>query len=205
MPTQKFTNLCEYKKRAILNAMREELLQTSYSNIKVSQIIKRARISRASFYIYFEGKEDILFSLLYQMMRDFAVKLEETFREQGGIFLNSMKKLLSWLLEDDSGMLYGRIYNYVMSEEECKRVFIQVEKQFYREGQQDKSCRSCYEVMDMSQYPKLTEEPLLHAIAMGSLALFKAAILQLEGSMELGLLKKMTEKQLQILDNGIRG
>ena len=53
MPTEKFMNLGDYKKQAILDAMRAEFMTTHYSEIRISSLIKRAGISRASFYLYF--------------------------------------------------------------------------------------------------------------------------------------------------------
>ena len=59
MPTEKFMNLGDYKKQAILDAMRAEFMTTPYSEIRISSLIKRAGISRASFYLYFQSKEDL--------------------------------------------------------------------------------------------------------------------------------------------------
>ena len=49
MPTEKFYNLKEGKKQAILEAAGDELLETPYSLLTVSRIIQKAGISRASF------------------------------------------------------------------------------------------------------------------------------------------------------------
>ena len=47
MPTEKFMNLGDYKKQAILDAMHTEFMTTPYSEIRISSLIKRAGISRA--------------------------------------------------------------------------------------------------------------------------------------------------------------
>ena len=52
MPTEKFMNLGDYKKQAILDAMRAEFMTTPNSKIRISSLIKRAGISRASVYLY---------------------------------------------------------------------------------------------------------------------------------------------------------
>ena len=60
MPTQKFINLTESKKQTILTAMCREFMNIPYSEIRISNLIQKAGISRASFYLYFEIKEDLL-------------------------------------------------------------------------------------------------------------------------------------------------
>ena len=60
MPTQKFINLTESKKQTILTAMCREFMNIPYSEIRISNLIQKAGISRASFYLYFEDKEDLV-------------------------------------------------------------------------------------------------------------------------------------------------
>ena len=49
MPTQKFINLGEGKKEAILTAMCREFMNIPYSEIRISSLIQKAGISRASY------------------------------------------------------------------------------------------------------------------------------------------------------------
>ena len=49
MPTQKFLNLCIYKKQLIVNAMKQEILRVPYSEITVSRVANTAGISRSSY------------------------------------------------------------------------------------------------------------------------------------------------------------
>ena len=60
MPTQKFINLTDSKKKTILTAMCREFMNIPYSEIRISSLIQKAGISRASFYLYFEDKEDLV-------------------------------------------------------------------------------------------------------------------------------------------------
>ena len=52
MPTQKFINLTDSKKKTILTAMCREFMNIPYSEIRISSLIQKAGISRASFYLY---------------------------------------------------------------------------------------------------------------------------------------------------------
>lgn len=59
MPTQTFFNLPEEKKERLLCAIREELFRVPYEEVSINKIVKRADISRGSFYQYFTGKDDL--------------------------------------------------------------------------------------------------------------------------------------------------
>ena len=49
MPTQRFLNLKESKKNAILEAAANEFARVPYSAVSINQIIKEAEISRGKF------------------------------------------------------------------------------------------------------------------------------------------------------------
>ncbi len=102
MPTEKFFNLKEGKRQAILEAAGEELLETPYSLLTVSQIIQRAGISRASFYYYFNDKEDLFQHMVEEMKTRFLKDMEKTLRECRGNFAEGFKKMVSSMLEDEN-------------------------------------------------------------------------------------------------------
>ena len=60
MPTQKFINLTDSKKRRSLTAMCRGIYEYPFIRDRISNLIQKAGISRASFYLYFEDKEDLL-------------------------------------------------------------------------------------------------------------------------------------------------
>ena len=73
MPTQRFLNLKDSKKNAILEAAAHEFARVPYSAVSINQIIKEAEISRGSFYTYFEDKDD----LMRYMLRGFRDTLRK--------------------------------------------------------------------------------------------------------------------------------
>ena len=75
MPTQRFLNLKESKKNAILEAAANEFARVPYSAVSINQIIKEAEISRGSFYTYFEDKDD----LMHYMLRGFRDTLRKKY------------------------------------------------------------------------------------------------------------------------------
>lgn len=59
MPTQTFNNLSEEKRERIVTAAVKEFSTRRFSEAKLSNIIKEAKIPRGSFYQYFEDKMDL--------------------------------------------------------------------------------------------------------------------------------------------------
>ena len=64
MPTNTFFNLPIEKKKNIMNAAKSEFVEYSFYDASINRIIKNAGISRGSFYMYFENKEDLFLYIL---------------------------------------------------------------------------------------------------------------------------------------------
>lgn len=189
MPTQKFLNLNEYKRRVILDSMRDELLHSPYSEIAVSRIVKKANISRASFYLYFQGKEDLLYCMLYQEREDLQRKLMAAFKEEKGSFYNSMRRTFRTCLEDGVGKDYCRIFRRILDDEECKDIALKVESEFYNR---------------LLKSGGLVREQLIFAFDMGLWIIFRAVLMYYEGNSDMQELEEAACKQLIILERGIQ-
>ena len=59
MPSKTFLNLPEEKRQKLLKAATDEFSNTSFFDASINKIINNANISRGSFYMYFEGKEEL--------------------------------------------------------------------------------------------------------------------------------------------------
>ena len=179
-------------------------MKTPYSEIRVSHLIKKANISRASFYLYFEGKDDLFYCMLKREREQMINRVIEAFRKGEGGFLESMKQFAHSVVEDKVGAKYGRLYTQVMESEECGRIASIVEKEFFNSCSWKKSGEDCYRAMDRTRYPKLDEEILTHAISIGVLAIAWASVQNYIGSVDIEKLKQPVLRQLEILDHGIR-
>ena len=115
MPTQKFINLTESKKQTILTAMCREFMNIPYSEIRISNLIQKAGISRASFYLYFEDKEDLLGCIAESWVDVILRKLTEAFRVSDGSYYESMKLWMSQALENDISREVWKVYKRVMA------------------------------------------------------------------------------------------
>ncbi|MDD6401868.1 MAG: TetR/AcrR family transcriptional regulator [Lachnospiraceae bacterium] len=77
MPTERFFNLPDEKRKRIIHAAHEEMGRVLYDQISINKIIQRADIPRGSFYQYFANLDD----LLSYMMEDFQEQLYEIIAE----------------------------------------------------------------------------------------------------------------------------
>ena len=59
MPSKTFLNLPEEKRQKLLKAATDEFSNTCFFDASINKIINNANISRGSFYMYFEGKEEL--------------------------------------------------------------------------------------------------------------------------------------------------
>lgn len=64
MPKSTFFKLTEEKQENLINAAIYEFSRSSFDEVKISNIIKKAKIPRSSFYDYFDDKEDLFLHLL---------------------------------------------------------------------------------------------------------------------------------------------
>ena len=105
-----FYNLSDDKRKRVLQAILEEFADTDSEKISINRIIKRANISRGSFYQYFDDKVDlveVLFLTLVDMnIKDAYRALSES---DGHIFAlyNSFLEILFRLSKDE-------FYNNIM-------------------------------------------------------------------------------------------
>ena len=105
-----FYNLSDDKRKRVLQAILEEFADTDSEKISINRIIKRANISRGSFYQYFDDKVDlveVLFLTLVDMnIKDAYRALSES---DGDIFAlyNSFLEILFRLSKDE-------FYNNIM-------------------------------------------------------------------------------------------
>lgn len=105
MPSQRFCNLSEEKKKNIRDAAIDEFSRAPLESVSINRIISDAGISRGSFYTYFEDKRE----LLEWLFSDIREKQEEFIREsmikaEGDYFKAcemSLEKLVSFFIEND--------------------------------------------------------------------------------------------------------
>ncbi len=204
MPTQKFINLTDSKKKTILTAMCKEFMNIPYSEIRISSLIQKAGISRASFYLYFEDKEDLLNCIADSWVESVLQNLTEAFRQSDGSYYESMKYWMSQAMENDISREVWKVYKRVMEEEDFTKKSKLGALQFKESPGWRQTIEACFGYMDQSKYPGLTPEKLAYAVDMGLLAMVQLSMRYVEHYAPLAELKEAAWHQLTILDKGIR-
>jgi AcrR family transcriptional regulator len=204
MPKQKFFNLRIKKQRRILEAMGEEFLKGSYAQFTVSGFIREAGISRASFYTYFNSKEDALSCMFKTMAMDAEEMLADTIRRGRGRFENGMERLFWFLIKTEVGRKYHLMYRRVLEDEGCRSVSEQIEREYYREENWRRRGRNCLEALDRLRYSHLDETGMACAVDMGITIVHKAVMLHIDRQAGFKELWETVRIQLSILEQGIR-
>jgi len=99
------------------------LLEDDYDNITISDLCRRAGLSRKIFYRLFERKADVLYSLIDHTLILASDYILDESREVGEIhrffaFWRTQKDLLDVLLKhQNSGMLTDRAVRYILKEQ----------------------------------------------------------------------------------------
>ena len=205
MPTQKFINLTDSKKKTILTAMCREFMNIPYSEIRISSLIQKAGISRASFYLYFDDKEDLLNCIAESWVEAILQKLADAFKQSDGSYYESMKFWMSQALENDISREVWKVYKRVMEEEDFTKKSKLGALQIKESPRWRQTIEDCFGYMDQSKYPGLTPEKLAYAVDMGLLAMIQLSMRYVEQYAPLTELKEAAWHQLIILDKGIRG
>jgi AcrR family transcriptional regulator len=95
MPTSRYLNLNETKKKKIESAIIHEMMTHSFEHINISNIVNEASISRGSFYQYFSNKHDFYFYILSSIAQIKGSYFNDHFLEDSNIsFINKIKHML---------------------------------------------------------------------------------------------------------------
>lgn len=203
MPTEKFDHLQEAKKQLIVDAMREEFLVHTYSELRVSSIIKRAGISRASFYLYFEDKDDLFVYMLEESDRRLKTGLKQSLLEEHGVFLNAYERMLDRLLEEDEGLKYQRVVRRAIEDESSQSLALKAERRATGIEPRTAFALECEKLMNRSLYPRLDDATCICAAGMGVTVLVQALTMKACGA-EDAAVRDTVHKQLEILEKGLR-
>ena len=84
MPSERFINLPQDKKKRIIDAALKEFARVPFQEISINRIIQDAEISRGSFYQYFEDKTDLQTYLLSDFEDKISEKMQAYLKEKKG-------------------------------------------------------------------------------------------------------------------------
>lgn len=104
MPTERYLNLPEEKRRLISEAVVSDFQNAHYKDIKVSRIAGQVQLSRGSLYTYFLGKDDMLQFAVSQIWRDYYDFNRKRLARQHGDYWAMQMDGLEYFLQKNGGM-----------------------------------------------------------------------------------------------------
>ena len=89
MPSKTFLNLPKDKQKTLIEAAEREFSRVDFFSSSINQIIQDAGISRGSFYMYFEDKEDLYFYVLEKHVYTLYCRFLKYLDENAGDFIQA--------------------------------------------------------------------------------------------------------------------
>lgn len=93
LPYERWFKLSDIKKDKIIQASMHEFATKTFEEVSINQIIKKADISRGSFYTYFEDKEDLYRYITSDLVDTVIQALYSILNDQGKDVFDTLKLL----------------------------------------------------------------------------------------------------------------
>lgn len=94
VPKSTFFKLTAEKQKNLIDAAMNEFARSTFKEVKISNIIKRAKIPRSSFYDYFDDKEDLFLYLLSIIKETKKAYMAPFLKRESSSFFMSFRELL---------------------------------------------------------------------------------------------------------------
>lgn len=203
MPTQRFLNLKEEKKKVILEAAVHEFSRVPYSSASINQIIKEADISRGSFYTYFEDKDDLMRYLLWgagDRCQQWAFRIME--EEKGNVFAVPIR-ILSKLMDRDTEGLGYKMYQNMLSDLNLvnQHQLFGVRGFLFRDDTFRDFIDKVYLNLDKSRFP-MEKETLSYVVEMSMMLSIKAITLFYKRAASKEDILTVAGNEMHILEKG---
>lgn len=204
MPTERFYNLPEEKKKAIRDAAMKECVRVPFEKVSINKIIQNAGISRGSFYTYFEDKRD----LVRYIFSDTADKLKEFWTEAVGIHGGDLWAASEDLL--DQAMIFARkgtmfqMMQSIVLYQDFDKLFKEIHgKDCVGEEKGNEIMAALYAVADRSSFRKDDRESFGTVVSMIMACVMEGISLYHRDMASEENIKKVFREKLEILQYGI--
>ncbi|MFA7075075.1 MAG: TetR/AcrR family transcriptional regulator [Candidatus Izemoplasmatales bacterium] len=201
MPSMTFLNLSKEKQNSIIKESLIEFADKPFSEVSINKIVKNAKISRGSFYTYFEDKYDLLTYLLElfrERMNNEIVKISKDVNgDLKKIIISIHKNIFDLYQENTHKKFLFNILVYFQThyDEEVKK---------HREELPIfEDCQKIYEVVDYNQFGfNKDESKIKHTIDIAFLILKHTIFISAKKELEYKKSKTLLEEYLNILEHG---
>lgn len=101
MPSKTFMSLPQEKQDRIVNAAVNEFSRLRFDEVSINEIIKQAKISRGSFYQYFEDKEDLFLFLSKAKQQELFARWRKFLVDADGDIFQAFNVMANWVIENE--------------------------------------------------------------------------------------------------------
>ena len=192
MPTQRFLNLKDSKKNAILEAAAHD------------QIIKEAEISRGSFYTYFEDKDDLMRYMLRGFRDTLRKKVFEFLEEENGNPFRLCIRLLKDWIKTGSERITFQIHRNLLADLSVtgQNQMFGIRGFLMKDELYKSFVEELYNRLDKDRYPT-TIETLCYIVDMAIMILIKSMAMYYQNPSEKETIIQVLTEEMTILERGM--
>lgn len=204
MPTQRFFNLKEEKRRAILTAAIHEFTRVPYASASINQIIKEADISRGSFYTYFEDKDDLIRYILEGIRKKYQERIFQLMEEEKGCYFRVPIRLLEQVMERGEGSVHYKLFKSLLSDMSAvdQNQLFGVKGFLLEDEAYQTFVSRIYQHMDKESCP-VRMDMLIYGVEMTMMVLIKALSLYYKNTTDKDKILTAARNELLILERGV--
>ena len=204
MPTQRFLNLKDSKKNAILEAAAHGFARVPYSAVSINQIIKEAEISRGSFYTYFEDKDDLMRYMLRGFRDTLRKKVFEFLEEENGNPFRLCIRLLKDWIKTGSERITFQIHRNLLADLSVtgQNQMFGIRGFLMKDELYKSFVEELYNRLDKDRYPT-TIETLCYIVDMAIMILIKSMAMYYQNPSEKETIIQVLTEEMTILERGM--
>lgn len=203
MPTERFYNLPEEKKRIIREAAIEEFIRVPYEKASINKIIQTAAISRGSFYTYFVDKRDLLGYVFEDAGGRLEIKWVEYAKENNGDIWKTSEAFLDYCIVFTRGKMFQLMKNLFMFQNFEQIFGKELRLQECRESQMASMLETVYDSVDKKDFRNQEIETFRTLLSMIFSSIAECMGWYYHHIEDAEKIKKIFREKLEILQYGI--
>lgn len=200
MPSQTFFNLPKEKQKLIYESAIKEFSRVSFDEASINQIIHNANISRGSFYMYFEDKEDLYDYLLTIHKEKFSLIEKQIFEENDGDLLKSYQALFLKFIKKINHNRHKKFFQNIILNTNFKNVSVLPARNIDVEKKRTERLIS---YIDKEKLNITKEEELYDIVDLCNMCLIHSLIKIIKWNEDVDRVYQKFEHQLLLLKKGL--
>lgn len=197
MPTEKFFNLENGKRERIVDSMKKEFSRVPFHDASVNRIVEDAGISKGSFWVYFESKEEAIEYLIELHLEKERKKSKEIFQKNNGDLFESYVEIYDYLSKCKENKIEKNLKVNIF------KSLIENEKMMISKKPGDDIIEAVKKIVDTKNLSLTSDDDLISLIKMLNFVMRTNLV---EAAMKLASPEQARNRfvrQIEILKNGI--